>query len=105
LNEIEQILVEGNLDLERNREQLKSIRRGEWKLEEIETYFTEKEIKLETLYTKSELQHSPDENKIKMLLLRCLEERYGSIDTLLKVDNRYISLIDDLRLIVSKYNI
>ena len=44
LNEIEQILVEGDLDLLRNREQLKSIRRGEWTIEQLNQYFTEKEI-------------------------------------------------------------
>lgn len=31
LDEIDQILTEGDLDLTRNKEQLKSIRRGEWK--------------------------------------------------------------------------
>lgn len=33
LNECEQILVEGDLDLERSKEMLKSIRKGEWSLE------------------------------------------------------------------------
>jgi len=80
IDEGEQILLEGDLDLQRNREQLKSIRKGEWKLEEIEEYFTRKESELEKLYVESSLRHSPDEKAIKQLLLDCLEEYYGSLD-------------------------
>lgn len=80
LNEVEQILIEGTIDLEKNREQLKSIRRGEWKLEDIENYFNRKERDLETLYTNSKLRYSPDEEKIRQLLLSCLEHHYGSLD-------------------------
>src|SRR3954470_18936239 len=73
LNEVEQILTEGDLDLQRNREQLKSIRRGEWSEQQIRDYFTKKETELETLYNNSSLPYGPDENKIKQLLLHCLE--------------------------------
>lgn len=51
LNEVEQILIEHDLDLERNREQLKSIRRGEWTQEQIIEYFSEKEKTLEEVYS------------------------------------------------------
>ena len=40
MNEVEQILVEGDLDLQRNREQLKSIRRGEWTLDQLKEWKT-----------------------------------------------------------------
>ena len=80
LNEVEQILVEQDLDIQRNREQLKSIRRGDWTLKQIETYFEEKELELEKLYTSSSLRHSPDEEGIKELLMECLEMHYGSLD-------------------------
>ncbi len=88
LNEVEQILIEGTLDLERNREQLKSIRRGDWTLEQITEYFESKEKTLEDLYAKSDLPHSPDEEKIKQLLLQCIEMHYGKLDanTLVRVD-------------------
>ena len=39
----------------------------------IENYFFEKEKTLEKVYAESKLQHSPDEAKIKKLLLDCLE--------------------------------
>lgn len=79
LNEVEQIMTEGDLDLLRNREQLKSIRRGDWKLEEIEGYFTRKETELETLYNNSKLPWGPDEAVIKQILIDCLEMHYGDL--------------------------
>lgn len=87
LNEAEEILTEGNLTLDRNREQLKAIRAGEWTLEQVKAYFDSKERELEGLYTASTLQHSPDEGKIKALLLACLEEYYGSLDAIIAVPN------------------
>jgi len=88
LDEVEQILTEQDIDLQRNREQLKSIRRGEWSLEQIEEYFQSKERELETLYTTSKLQHSPDEAAIKELLFQCLEHHYGSLSDAVVVEGR-----------------
>ncbi len=51
LDEVEQIMVEG--DLERNREQLKSIRRGEWTLEALQAHFDAKGRALENAYAAS----------------------------------------------------
>jgi uncharacterized protein len=80
LDEAEQILATGDIDLQRNREQLKSIRRGEWTQEQIRDHFTRKEAELETLYLKSTLRAAPDEGAIRQLLLDCLEEHYGSLE-------------------------
>lgn len=85
LNEVEQILIEGDLDLRRDREQLKSIRRGEWTLKDIETHFATKESFLEKVYAECKiLPYSPKdgglEEDIHTLLLNCLEEHYGSMD-------------------------
>ena len=82
LNEVEQILTEHDLDLQRNREQLKSIRNGEWTEEQIIKYFEDKEKQLEKVYSESSLQYGPDENKIKNILLECLEMHYGSIENI-----------------------
>jgi len=79
LDEVEQIMVEQDLDLERNREQLKAIRRGEWTLEQIERHFEAKERALENTYAASSLRHSPDEAAIKTVLMTCLEMHFGSI--------------------------
>lgn len=103
LNEVEQILIEHDLDLERNREQLKAIRRGEWPLEKIEEYFNFKEKSLEELYTSSTLPHSPDEQRIKNILLQCLEIHYGSLDNCIKKDKSMEMLINDLEEVLNKY--
>jgi uncharacterized protein len=102
LNEVEQILIEQDLDLERNREQLKSIRRGEWSQEQIINYFNDKEKGLEEVYLKSELQKFPDENKIKTLLLECLEMHYGSISDAIKMDISASKILDDLQSYINK---
>lgn len=97
LDEVEQILTEHDIDLERNREQLKSIRRGEWPLARIEQYFESKERELETLYSTSKLQHSPDEAAIKELLLACLEHHYGNISSCVKIEGRERTILREIK--------
>jgi len=103
LNEIEQILTEGDLDLERNREQLKAIRRGEWTQEEVEVYFESKERSLEDLYTSSKMQHSPDVDAIKNLLLECLEMHYGSLDKCIVIEKNPDELIEKMQKLIDEY--
>jgi len=104
MNEVEQILIEGDLDLERNREQLKSIRRGEWAQEQIVEYFETKERDLESVYSNSKLQYSPNEQKIKSLLLECLEMHYGSLEKAINKNKNVEMLIDELQNIIKKYS-
>ncbi len=85
VDECEQILTTHTLDLQRNREQLKAIRRGDWTLERAEKYFELKEKQLEEMFLKSSLQENPPEDKIKQLLLDCLEIHYGSLSTCIKI--------------------
>lgn len=105
LNEVEQILVEGDLDLQRNREQLKDIRRGEWSLDQIERYFESKERILEAAYASSTLPHSPDEVKIKELLINCLEMHYGDMSSAIKVRVPIEQMISDLQNVIDRYKI
>lgn len=105
LDEVEQILTLGDIDLMRNNDQLKSIRRGDWKKEDIETYFFEKEKSLEKLYAESKLQKYPDEESIKRLLLNCLEEYYGNLtDCIIRVDEAN-KAISDIKAVIAKYNL
>ncbi len=85
LSEVEMILTEGDLDLTRNREQLKSIRRGEWSKQQIRAYFNDKEVSLEQCYSKSKLPYKANEANIKKLLLNCLEHHYGTLDGCISV--------------------
>jgi predicted nucleotidyltransferase len=93
LGQCEQILTDHDLDLQRNNEHLKAIRRGEVSFEEIKRYFNDKENSLEKLYSESKLQNSPDEPRIKQLLIDCLEQHYGSLkDAVVNVDQAVIAL-------------
>jgi predicted nucleotidyltransferase len=97
LNEAEQILLEGDLDLMRNREQLKSIRRGEWSQEQIFEYFEKKRVDLEQVRAKSSLPVKPDVGAIRNLLLQCLEAHYGTIDQCVVVPERAEGLLKEIK--------
>jgi predicted nucleotidyltransferase len=97
LNEAEQLLLEGDLDLQRNREQLKSIRRGEWSMQQVLDYFEKKRIDLETARTRSSLPPGPDEPAIRDLLLRCLEAHYGTLEKCIVVPGRAEELLRQIR--------
>jgi predicted nucleotidyltransferase len=96
LNEVEQILTERDLDLERNREQLKAIRRGDWTQQQVIDYFEEREKALEGLYTTCFLPHRPNENAIKKILMECLEMHYGSLSDVVKVEGDINEVLDNL---------
>jgi predicted nucleotidyltransferase len=103
LDEIEQIMVEQDLDLERNREQLKSIRRGEWTIEQIERHFEEKERALERTYSDSKLRHKPDEAAIRELLMNCLEMHFGSIADAVRREPSVDRLIRDMQELLARH--
>jgi uncharacterized protein len=106
LLQVEQIMLEGDLDLERNREELKAIRRGEVTLDSLLSWFDQKEKQLEDLYSKSSLPHGPNTPIIKQLLLNCLEEYYGSLtEAEYRNPNKYDNLVNDLKGLMNKYNI
>jgi len=105
LNEIEQILVEGDLELDRSREQLKAIRRGEWTIEMVTDYFNTKERELETVYNNSKLPHSPNEPKIKQILLDCLEMYFGKLEKIaISKSSDSKMILQDLQIIINKYS-
>jgi hypothetical protein len=100
LLEIEQILVEGDMDLQRGKEQLKSIRNGEWSQQEIVHWAEVKEHQLEQVYHESRLRDRPDRPAVKRILLECLEMHYGSLSEVLKLvtsdSDKIIQQIRDL---------
>jgi len=102
LCEVEQILAEHDLDLERNREQLKAIRRGEWSLEKLEGWFADKERQLEEVHSHSTLPDQPDVEPIKRLLLQCLEEYYGSLDPRVVRPDELASALREIRDVVER---
>jgi predicted nucleotidyltransferase len=105
LSEVEMILAEGDLDLRRNNEQLKAIRRGDMGEEEIRRWAAEKEQQLEKIYAESKLPWGPDEEKIKALLLSCLEHHYGSLAKAIEVPDRYKTALYDIKEILKNNGI
>ena len=78
--EVQQILMEGDIDLQRDNEQLKAIRRGDWTAEYLREWFNAKQSELERVHAESHLPAAPDEARIRSLLLNCLEEHYGRLE-------------------------
>lgn len=101
--EVEQILVENDLDLERNREVLKAIRRGEWTEQRIRDFLSDKERSLEDVYHKSTLPYSADEEKIKEVLLQILEAHYGSLSNALVIPGAEKRALSEIRAILDRF--
>jgi len=101
--ECEQILSTHDLDLQRDRELLKSIRRGEWTFDRLEQWFQDKERNLEELYVKSNLRTYPDEKAIKNLLIQCLEHHYGSLESAIVQTPDVTALLQDMESVLEKY--
>lgn len=103
LLECEQILTEHDLDLKRNSEILKSVRRGEWTLPQLESWFFEKEKALETVYNESKLPWGPNESKIKRLLLDCLEHHFGSLEKAIAIQTDEAEILRKIKELVKDY--
>ncbi|MCC7335186.1 MAG: nucleotidyltransferase domain-containing protein [Pirellulaceae bacterium] len=102
LGECEQILADGTIDLRRDREHLKAIRRGEVSEEDIFKWASEKEIYLEGLYHESKLPDQPQSEKIRQLLLDCLEHHYGSLEACVVQIDPTVSALRDIRDIIHR---
>jgi hypothetical protein len=102
LDEVEQILVHGDIDLQKNKEQLKAIRRGDITEKEIRQWASDKSLHLENVYAKSTLREKPDVTAIKNLLLKCLEIQYGSLDKAVVVQDQYQSAFMRIKEIIEE---
>jgi len=103
--EVEQILTTQDLNLESNSEMLKAIRRGEWTEQRIIDFFEQKEKALNKAYEESTLPYSPDEQKIKKLLLECLEHHFGSLDKTYIEPDMYKNALLEIQEICNKVQI
>lgn len=103
LLEAEMILAEHDLDLERHREQLKAIRRGEWTEPQLREWAQSKEKDLEALYASSTLPHKPREPEIKQLLLSCLEHHYGDLSAAVRVEKDSDRVLSEIAKLTSAW--
>ena len=103
MNEAEQILAYGDIDLQQNREQLKAIRRGDVSFEEIESLFHSKEKELEALYLSSKIPHSPDWQFVQQTVYDILETFYGNLGNVQRLDSGRM-ILNDLETLLKKYS-
>lgn len=102
--ECEQILLTGDLDLKRDSQFLLSIRRGEMTLEDGKKWWASKERDLESAYANCKVVPMvPDEEKIKALLMSCLEVHYGNLSQAVAVQPEMHTLLTDLQWLVDRY--
>jgi uncharacterized protein len=80
LNEVEQLITSGEMDLQLNSTLLGEIKKGLWTRAQVDTYFGNKYKYLESIFEKANLlPKQPKEKGVKALLLNCLEEYYGTL--------------------------
>lgn len=79
-DQAEQVLLEGDMNLQRSKEVMKAVRRGEWSIDQVQTWAIEKDKHLEAAYTSSKLPEKPPIEPLYQLLKDCLEQHFGSLD-------------------------
>lgn len=102
-SEVEQLLLEGDMDLQKDKEVMKAVRRGEMSQAQIESWVYEKDKVLESLYLTSKLPDAPDEEKLTSLLLSCLEEHYGSLKGVIERPNDAVLALNEISAVLDKY--
>jgi uncharacterized protein len=95
--EVEQILIEGDIDLQRDNEQLKAIRRGDWTEDYLREWFSARQSELEKVYAESKLPAAPDEARIRSLLVNCLEEHYGRLEDCVVEPDRAVAALRNVQ--------
>ena len=103
LDEVEQLLVHHDMDLRRNAEQLKSIRRGEWSLAQLEDYFKSKEADLEKVYQESSLPDKASPDAIRQLLMDCLEQHFGTLSAVVTQQNTAELALKEIQEVLKRY--
>jgi predicted nucleotidyltransferase len=78
MNNCEQILATGDIDLRKDADMVIEIRNGGWSLDQVKNYFDAKLLTLEKLVVESKLPNESNPNKVRKLLLDCLDEHYGT---------------------------
>ena len=103
LDEVEQLLLYQDMDLRRDAERLKAIRRGEWSLEQLEEYFKQKESDLEQVYLASRLPDVANTKAVRQLLTDCLEQHFGSISEVVSRPHAAERALDEIQRSLQRY--
>jgi hypothetical protein len=103
LGEVEQLLLHQDMDLRRDAEQLKAIRRGEWSIEQLEAHFKQKEADLERVYLNSPLPDTANKDAVRQLLTDCLEQHFGSISEVVSHPHAADRALADIQKVLQRY--
>jgi predicted nucleotidyltransferase len=103
LDEVEQILTLGTIDLTRAKELMKAIRRGDVGENWIREFFKESERRLEKAYQESTLPYAPREAEIKDLLFQCIEMHYGDLTQIVPKEDAYRRAFEEISSVVDKH--
>jgi hypothetical protein len=94
LDQLDQVLTVGDIDLMRNKEEHKLMRSGEWgDFDRFDKEFQKRMDHVEELSRKCNLPPQPQQGALKKLLMEILEEHYPVNDTKTQ-QNEYISTQD-----------
>jgi len=72
--------------------------------QEIFAWVSDKERQLETLYHQSTLPNDPDEAFLQRLLLRCLEEHFGSLENCIVSPDAATNAIQAIQSALDQYH-
>lgn len=103
LLEVEMILGEHDLDLERHAAQLRTIRAGAWTLDQLTAWAEAKEHDLERAYAASTLPYGPDEALLKRHLMHCLEAHYGDLSAAVQLPGAEAELLYQIAALTRRY--
>jgi hypothetical protein len=95
IDQLDQILTTNDMDLMRNKEECKLMRKGEWgDFDRFDKEFQKRMDHLDELSRKCNLPPQPQEGALKKLLMEILEEHYPSNSSENKTTEEYISTKD-----------
>jgi len=96
-----QILNEGDLDLQKSRKLLKSIRNGDWEFKDFDEYYNTTKSRISKAVENSDLPEKPRMGRIRNLLVECIEHRHGDMNTETSAEI-YKEKLKQISLIVNK---
>ena len=101
--EAEMALVHGDLDLEFHREHLKHVRRGGYTMDELLAWFKAKDNELDRVKADSSLPLEADYERLRLLLIECLELHFGEDFGQFKVsDANAVETLEKIRRLLDK---
>ena len=102
--ECEQILTTGDLILDRDKELYKTVRRGDWSIDELIQWFADQETRLADLHAKSTLPYKADEGEIRDILRTAIEMHYGDLSNVIPSRGSSMEqMLDDLGGLLTRY--